>query len=421
MNTTTSTTSNLDIAADSASATSRARRSARIDRRSTMRLAVALGVVGAVGFGAQTMADDEEAPPPAPPGQNVLSEGAPPVLPEGEGDQLIITGASTYDETILTKFIPGREFTAFQGDGASEDKVRANQQCIGPDPASGGTATALYSGVELPDGARIKQVRFFGEDDDATEDISITLYRQYTDIPFTILGLDPIPDRGVETVTSFSTSGQSNVADAVVVDSDDDLNEIAGSTSAGGGIALTGTQHRFHSRLVARDNSAGTNHLLCGVEVFYQVPVSAAQGTEFHAIEPMRVFDSRIGTFPDSGLLGPNGTKVIDVTDGYDLNGVAIPAQANAVPSNATAITYNIGVAGTTGRNFVAVTAGDATEFGTAAINFNGGQVLSNSATVTVAADQTIKVWGGDDVGAAQVILDVTGYYAPPVPSNMGN
>ncbi|MEM9745182.1 MAG: hypothetical protein AAF945_00705 [Actinomycetota bacterium] len=419
MNTTTSTTSNLDIAADSASATSRARRSARIDRRSTMRLAVALGVVGAVGFGAQTMADDEEAPPPAPPGQNVLSEGAPPVLPEGEGDQLIITGASTYDETILTKFIPGREFTAFQGDGASEDKVRANQQCIGPDPASGGTATALYTGVELPDGARIKQVRFFGEDDDATEDIDITLYRQYTEIPF-FLGGTGTPDRDAVTVTSFSTSGTSS-GDAVVVDSDDNLNEIAGSTAAGGGIALTGIEHRFHSLLVALDNSAGVNHLLCGVEISYQVPVSAAQGDEFHAIEPMRVFDSRIGTFPNSGLLGPNETKVIDVTDGYDLNGVAIPAQANAVPSNATAITYNIGVAGTTGRNFVAVTAGDATEFGTSAINFNGGQVLSNSATVTVAADQTIKVWGGNDVGSAHVIFDVTGYYAPPVPSNMGN
>ena len=130
---------------------------------------------------------------------------------------------------------------------------------------------------------------------------------------------------------------------------------------------------------------------------------------------------ARIDTYAESGLLGPNESKVIDVSDGYDLAGVAIPALADAVPAEATAITYNIAVAGTTGTNFVSATAGDATEFNTAVLNYGEGVALSNSATVPVDATQQIKVWGGDQVGSAHVIIDVTGYHAAPVLPNMGN
>ena len=81
-----------------------------------------------------------------------------------------------------------------------------------------------------------------------------------------------------------------------------------------------------------------------------------------------------------------------------------------------------ITVAGQTGPNFVAVTAGDAASFTASAINYPGSGSLANGATVTIAADETIKVWGGDNTGSAHIVIDVTGFYAPaPPPPNMGN
>ena len=56
------------------------------------------------------------------------------------------------------------------------------------------------------------------------------------------------------------------------------------------------------------------------------------------------------------------------------------------------------------------------------AINFNGTADIANAATVAIDANREIKVWGGDQAGSAHIIIDVTGYYTPPVPfPNMGN
>jgi hypothetical protein len=168
-------------------------------------------------------------------------------------------------------------------------------------------------------------------------------------------------------------------------------------------------------------NVALANHRLCGVEVRYQVPTSAADpGTVFHPISPIRAFDSRNPVYPGAGLLAPNASKVISIKDGHD--GAGVVNALDVVPAGATAITYNITIGAPTGPNFVAVTPGDAASFLASAVNFNGTADIANAGTVAVDAARQITVWGGDQSGSAHVIIDVTGYYAPPVPfPNMGN
>ena len=331
-------------------------------------------------------------------------------LPASEA---IIIGGTTFDPTVVTKFIPASGFTATQGDAAEADLVRpegADRICLRPDTNSGGTFTQLRASVELPDGSRIKRIVAYGADTDVANNMIIQLHRADIVVPL-ILGS---PTRSESTVTSFNTSG---VTGTFALASTDNLAEIAGSFS---GSPVLNTTHRFHQVYVSMSNAALASQVLCGVEVQYQVPtVSADAGSVFHPIAPVRAFDSRLAAYTGSGLLAPNTSKVVSIKDSHDANG-AVNA-TDVVPAGATAIAYNITIAGPTGPNYLAVTAGDAASFTASAINFNGTSDLANAAIVTIAADRTIKIWGGDQAGSTHVIIDVTGSYGPITNPNMAN
>ena len=165
---------------------------------------------------------------------------------------------------------------------------------------------------------------------------------------------------------------------------------------------------------------ASAGHILCGVEVRYQVPISTLDpGTVFHPIVPVRAYDSRIAAYPVSGPIANNTSRVVDISAGHDLATGAVTL-ANAVPAGATAITYNLTSDQSTVNGFVAITPGDAATFATSSLNLNGTP-LANGGTVAIAGDRTVKVHVGGG-GSTQVIVDVTGYYTAPVPApNMGN
>lgn len=399
--------------------------SRRFSKRRLSAVATAVALVATGAISAQTFAGDgdgDDGPPP-PPGEQPSGQPADTVTADGDlvlgTGELIQTSGSNFDPTVVSKFIPANAFQIVQGEDDFADTVgRDGAVCLTPAAGSAGSITEGFAPVELPDGARIKRVTFYGQDDDAVADIGIRLYRTEVVTPFTAAILTPISTRSTTVVDNFTTSGQQG--DASVFRGADDLEELVGTPSTGG-IAIAQTQVRFHTVRVRLDNPAGANHVLCGVKVDYQIPVTANPGTVFHPIDPIRAFDSRLDVLPQSGRLGPNQMKVIDITDGYDSSGVAIPAQANAVPSNATAIAYNITIAAADGPNFVAVTAGDAASFTASAINYTAGTNVANGSSVTLAPDQTIKLWGGDNTGSSHVLMDIVGYYAPGVPSNMAN
>ncbi len=313
-----------------------------------------------------------------------------------------IETSGAFDETELTKFIPGSAFSSLGLFGYT-----SGGNCV----FQGGTLLPAYAAVELPDGARINQIRFFGEDSTAA-DITVSLHRENFQVP-TVFGT---PTRSSETVDVFTTDG---VSGSISLGGATDLNEVVGSfTSGTGGIGTTVVNHRFHTVRVEMDSAL---HQLCGVEVLYQVPAAEKEsGSVYVPIDPVRAYDSRQTGFPVSGLLAPNQSRTISVKDGHDGSTVAAP---DVVPSSATAVTYNLTVTGLTGANYAAITPGDANGSTASAINWNGTADVANAGTVSLDSNRQVTVWAGDQPGSFQFIVDITGYYAPPTNShpNMGN
>jgi hypothetical protein len=323
--------------------------------------------------------------------------------------ETITTDSTVYDPTILTKFISGLGFVPFQGAGVDADFISVSgDTCVFPS-ASPGSFTTLFAPVELPDGARIKQLAFFG-DDNAVADIEVRLLRNQITVP----PAPGTPTRTELSVGPFSTAGSSGV---VALSGPDNLEEVTGSFQPS---SVIGTNHRFHFVEVIMNTAALANHILCGVEVRYQVPMSSLDpGTVFHPITPVRAYDSRIAAYALNGPISNNSSRVIDISAGHDLATGAVTL-ADAVPPGATAITYNLTSVPSTTSGFVAVTPGNADMYATSSLNLNG-TALANGGTVAIAGDRTIKVHVGGG-GATQVIVDVTGYYTAPVPApNMGN
>jgi hypothetical protein len=370
--------------------------------------AVVTAVIAVATVGAAVAADSGEGAGPQPqaaPGTPVTGEAA--VATESPLPiEDITTGGTNFDPTILTKFIPGRSFVPHKGlaNTVNDDTINySGNTCISAlaDPGMG-SFIDVYAAVELPDGARIKRVTFFGTDNAAT-DISITLNRVQYSIP-QLLG---VTTRSDVAVTSFSTAG---FAGESVVSSADNLDEITGSFSP----SIVSSSHRFHSLDVVMHTAAGNQEILCGIEVQFQVPESGADpGTVFHPITPVRAYDSRITAYPVNGPIPNNSSRVVDISAGHDLATGAVTL-ADAVPVGATAITYNLTSDASTTVGFVAITPGNAATFATSALNLNGTP-LANGGTVAIAGDRTVKVFVGGG-GSTQIIIDVTGFYTGPVP-----
>ena len=372
---------------------------------------IAAAALAALALGTNTFAQESEDPAPSEPGVPYVDPD-PNVLVESGVPEVIVTSGGDFDPTILTKFISGAGMVEDQGAGAFADVSSRplNQGCVSPGTGSGGDLTTLSGSVELPDGARIKRVIFYGQDSDAGFNINVRLIRTQITIP--LIGA---VTRADQVVSSFNTGGLSGV---MSVAGADNLNELTGTPFTGG--LLLSFPHRFHTVKVDLRNVSGANHVLCGVEVQYQVPAGSVEaptfasdpGTTFYPIDPIRAYDGRVAAYPESGMLAPNTSKTISIKDSHDGAGAVIAA--DVVPPEATAIAYNLTIAEATANNFVAVTPGGAAGFTTSAINFNGTSDIANAGTVSINANREITVWGGDQPGSMFVLIDVTGYYAPP-------
>lgn len=138
---------------------------------------------------------------------------------------------------------------------------------------------------------------------------------------------------------------------------------------------------------------------------------STSTAGAFHAIDPIRVFDSRLAAYaPANGLFPPNTNRVVSVKDARDGAGAVVTT--DAVPAGATAVSYNVTITGTTGPNFLSVTPGDSASFTTSTINWSGtGDSLANGSIVKVDASRQVRIFCGDQTGSTHVIFDITGYF----------
>lgn len=134
----------------------------------------------------------------------------------------------------------------------------------------------------------------------------------------------------------------------------------------------------------------------------------------YHAIAPLRVYDSRLPLQPANGKLASLQNRVISIADARDQTTGEVSV-ANVVPAGATAIVCNLTVTDTTGPfgGFLSLVPGDATLPSGSSINWFGiNQNIANGITVKVDATRQVKVFaGGGGNPATHFIIDVNGYF----------
>jgi hypothetical protein len=174
---------------------------------------------------------------------------------------------------------------------------------------------------------------------------------------------------------------------------------LAGTTPAGVNqfVNLTGsyTVPLYEKLVLQALPTNDANNVMHGTGYFYIPPTPG-----FHAIAPLRVYDSRLSGGPITG--GQTRTISVATTTGG----------APAVPVAASAILYNLTVTATTGgAGFLALFPAGTSYPGNSSINWTAaGQTLSNGGAVSLGGDRQVNVFDSPGSGT-QFILDVTGYY----------
>ncbi len=129
----------------------------------------------------------------------------------------------------------------------------------------------------------------------------------------------------------------------------------------------------------------------------------------YTALTPYRVCDTRAGgTHTEcSGLTltGSRHTVTVQIT-GVVVNAESVPAGAQAVVVNLTAINHSVGA------DFISAFPSGAAIPNVSNINIDGGQVQANLAVVALSTGGAITVY--NPIGSVDVLVDVEGYFATP-------
>lgn len=155
-----------------------------------------------------------------------------------------------------------------------------------------------------------------------------------------------------------------------------------------------------------------TDNLGCTGTRAYTVVVSGGGGTNslmfYPLATPVRLLDTRANQTACSAPGAPiaGGATLLQAAR----NTCGIPATAKAVIGNVTVV-----LPGANG--FLTIYPSDASQPGVANTNFIAGEVLNNVFTVGLgASDGAMKIFAST---TAEVVIDITGYYAPPTAAGL--
>ena len=170
-----------------------------------------------------------------------------------------------------------------------------------------------------------------------------------------------------------------------------------------------GTSYTFK---VKAKNTAGTG--LASAASNSVIPLVYAAST-YHAISPARVLDTR----PTAGVvvnMGLSGVFKAGTVRTFTVAGAKYVGGGTkvAVPTNATAITGNLTVAGVTASGVVAMGPTMTATGAVTTINFAKGDIRANNVTVGLGAGGSLQAVYRATTGATvHLIFDVTGYFTP--------
>lgn len=193
------------------------------------------------------------------------------------------------------------------------------------------------------------------------------------------------------TATGQTTSGYASVVPAGAAAGTSTLNWGSPPGTVANGHIVKLSENR---ELEVQVTSAGSAHLVLDITGCFVSP-EAPGASVFTGVE-RRVYDSRLA----DGPLLPGTSRRIPTGNGT----------APAVAPSAAAV--NVTVTDTTGSGYV--TLAGAEEGATSSVNWSGDrQTVANAVITAVAPDGAVTVTNPSATGTANVILDLTGTFAP--------
>ena len=133
------------------------------------------------------------------------------------------------------------------------------------------------------------------------------------------------------------------------------------------------------------------------------VAAFTAPPSTYHALNPVRILDTRDGTGGPGGALGSHSVRTFQVTG------------AGGVPANATAVAGNLTVTQQTGPGFLYIGPTPTADPASSTLNFPVNDDRANAVTVALGGTGSLSVtYVAPSSGpTAHVIFDVTGYFTP--------
>ncbi|MFN0112932.1 MAG: beta strand repeat-containing protein [Blastocatellia bacterium] len=188
-----------------------------------------------------------------------------------------------------------------------------------------------------------------------------------------------------------------------------------------GGVDIPGATSAIYTIASALAGDAGNYDVIvtgiCGsvtssVATLTVNACSPNNGLQFYPLaRPVRLLDTRAGqTGCDApGAMIPGGTARTQTAAGRTCDGLAIPANAKALTGNITTVQ--------SGGGFLTLFPSDVSRPLVANSNFMANQVLNNAFTVGLgASDGAFNIYVTTNTN---VVIDITGYYAPPSASGL--
>lgn len=144
-------------------------------------------------------------------------------------------------------------------------------------------------------------------------------------------------------------------------------------------------------------------------QVAANATAQSSAASEFHAVAPTRVLDTRNGTGAPAGAVATSSTTVLDLSA--------------TVPADATAVSVNVTVTAATAGGYIEAYADGSVRPTASTLNFDAAQTVANSSMVQL-LDDKVDIFNGSG-GTVQLIADVTGYFesagasASPPPTSL--
>lgn len=152
-------------------------------------------------------------------------------------------------------------------------------------------------------------------------------------------------------------------------------------------------------------NARGSVQLIVDISGYF----APGAGSQLSAALPCRVYDTRLG---HGTCTGGTTAAAAPVAGGTSLK--LRVAGVDGVPADATSVAVNITAVGATTATFITAYPDGGSVPGVSNINVNGPAAVPNLAIVPIGSDGYIDLYNAK--GSVQLIVDITGYFAPAPP-----